>query len=104
MVKKPNNTNVTGRNIENLPVVPRLPNYRGSAYGKAVPRELRGAEIMRFGTVDEVDLEGGGLVIDYRTKNSATTKRIVLSFNELGMWVAFRRALKESPNQDEALR
>jgi hypothetical protein len=85
---------VTDRKLRKLPVVPRLPNWRGT--GKAVPRGLRGSEIVRFGTIEGAELEGGGLVIDYRSKGSAAVRRIAFSFNELGMWVTFHRSINET--------
>lgn len=51
------------------------------------PPDLIGATIVRFGTMPESKVEGGGLVIEYRPAESETTKRLTLAFNELGMWV-----------------
>jgi hypothetical protein len=90
----------TGRKISQLPLVPRLPNWRGPDFGRAMPRDLCGSEIVRVGTIAGVALEGGGLVIDYRTKRSAAIKRIAFSFNELGMWVSYHGVIKERPNPD----
>lgn len=72
-------------------VIPRLPHYFNSAEGKAIPAGLVGATIVRIGTVSESQsIEGGGLVIDYQLARSKTIRRIVLAFNELGMWVYSR--------------
>lgn len=51
------------------------------------PDDLTGATIVRFGTVPSEEVEGGGLVIDYKPTGSDEAKRIVFGFNELGMWV-----------------
>ena len=70
-------------------VNPRLPDWRDSAgNGEAIPRDLIGATIVRLGAAPaECDIEGGGLVIDYVPKDAIDTKRLVLAFNELGMWI-----------------
>jgi hypothetical protein len=48
-----------------------------------------GATILRIGgTDDDVKIEGGGLLIDYKTVGDRIT-RLILGFNENGMWVEY---------------
>ena len=70
-------------------VISRLPDWRDSARnGEAIPRDIIGATIVRLGAAPpECDIEGGGFVIDYVPKDTANTKRLILAFNELGMWI-----------------
>jgi hypothetical protein len=51
-----------------------------------VPNDMAGATIVRIGTIPGRDIEGGGLVIDYAPIGGGS-KRCVLAFNELGMWI-----------------
>jgi hypothetical protein len=37
----------------------------------------------------------GGLVIDYKSRNSQQTCRLVLGFNDLGMWIQRQSTLDE---------
>lgn len=68
-------------------VVPRLPSVFQSQPGEPVPRELVGATVVAIGTIPGIrHLEGGGLVIDFRTKANRD-HRMVLAFNETGMWI-----------------
>jgi hypothetical protein len=58
--------------------------------GKRIPKEIIGARIVGFGAAPiQVDIEGGGLILDYVPAGSSSAKRLVLGFNELGMWVEF---------------
>lgn len=50
-------------------------------------KSMVGARIVRIGSTDEGDLEGGGLVVDFVPVGEKTAKRVVFSFNERGMWV-----------------
>lgn len=54
----------------------------------AVFAALKGATILAIGAPEGADLEGGGLVIDYGFADGVA-KRLVLAFNEAGMWVEF---------------
>lgn len=75
--------------------IPKLPNFFARELGGEIPADLIGAVILGIGTVpDPLDVDGGGLVVDYRPAKSKATKRIVFAFNERGMWVIFNRALK----------
>jgi hypothetical protein len=74
----------------NAEILPNLQDYFRPEDGKALPEDLIGATVVGRGTVAEEGVaEGGGLVIDYRPPRSRTTKRVVFSFNELGMWVIY---------------
>ena len=91
-------SDVTGRKLGAAKIVALLPNFRGLNHPRRLPINLRGAEVVRFGTTD-VQLEGGGLVIDFKFKRSPKRiRRIAFSFNEMGMWVEYLGAAP--PNQD----
>ena len=47
---------------------------------------LRGATIIKIGTTNDVDLEGGGLLIDYIPRGDTAIRRVVFAFNERGLW------------------
>jgi hypothetical protein len=66
-----------------------LPRSRGRNAESCVELEgLSGATIISFGAAPKgSDVEGGGLVVDYRRSGSEMVQRIVLAFNENGMWV-----------------
>jgi len=72
--------------INCVPLIPRWPDRFDPNGGAAVPKELMGATILAIGTSLE-SVEGGGLLIDYRLANSPEARRLVLAFNELGMWI-----------------
>ena len=55
---------------------------KGWGDGQRVPSDMKGAEILFIGSC----AESAELVIDYRTKGGVS-KRIVLGFTELGMWI-----------------
>jgi len=57
--------------------------------GELVPSDLIGATILAIGapTGEEEKPEGGGLLIDYAVAGNGERKRIILAFNELGMWI-----------------
>ncbi len=54
---------------------------------------LRGAKILKIGTLANPDLEGGGLAIDYETV-TGKRRRIVFAFNENGMWIVYHGCFK----------
>lgn len=66
----------------------RWPDYFDSVRGESIPADLIGATIVDIGTPeDRTDAaEGGGLVIDYRPARSSEVKRVLLAFNDCGMW------------------
>ena len=58
--------------------------------GDELPVGIIGSTIRNMGTIPNKDLiEGGGLVIDYVPAGSSDSKRVVLGFNELAMWIEF---------------
>jgi hypothetical protein len=83
-------------------IVPVLPDHFNVSRGDAVPDDLVGAQILRFGTFENSSIEGRGLVIDYQRPEATETHRIVFAFNELGMWVAWKGQLEPVPSQVEA--
>ena len=75
------------RDLASATVIPRLPDFFDRMRGAPIPVDLIGATVNAFGAAPpECDLEGGGLIIDYTPAESAESKRLVLAFNELGMW------------------
>ena len=73
------------RYLRSARVVRKLPHrlYRR----ERLPKGLIGAEILDIGTVEDAGMvEGGGLVIDFLPAGSQQTHRVVLGFNEIGMW------------------
>jgi hypothetical protein len=70
-----------------LHIVPLLPARSENTQG-TFPPELYNAKIIGIGMPEEpTNLEGGRLVIDYMPIGSTQTKRLVLAFNECGMWI-----------------
>jgi hypothetical protein len=75
-------------------IIPRLPAWLDSARrrGATCPADIIGAIVVGFGAAPpECDLEGGGLIIHYVPKGETEHKRLVLAFNELGMWIEAER-------------
>jgi hypothetical protein len=71
-----------------LHIVRELPAVYTSHKGEPMPGDLIGATIVDIGTApEEYNIEGGGLVVDYRKAQGTDVKRIVFAFNELGMWI-----------------
>jgi hypothetical protein len=58
--------------------------------GEATLRAMAGARIVRIGSTDEGDLEGGGLIIDYLPAGGDGVRRVIFSFNERGLWVEWQ--------------
>ena len=70
-----------------LDIVPLLPTVTTRSEGP-FPPDLYNAKILAVGTSAEATgLEGGGLLIDYLPEGEDQPKRLVLGFNELGMWI-----------------
>lgn len=70
-------------------ITPRLA-YVFAEGDEAFPAELAGATITRIGSPEDPKLiEGGGLVIDFVPQGATTTRRLVLGFTELGMWIEY---------------
>lgn len=80
------------RNLLSARIIPKLPDAINSEQrGELFPPDLDGSKIVNFDAAPpEYRLEGGGLIIDYIPDGSVETKRIVLGFNELGMWIQQR--------------
>lgn len=77
-----------------LKVTPLLPQaISGPAGGEAVLQRMSGATIVRIGAPEGAELDGGGLVIDYRPAGSQEVWRVALAFHEAGMWVEYDRTL-----------
>lgn len=72
-----------------IEILPLLPVARLRSHGEPVPSDLLGATIIGFGTIpdDGPDVEGGGLVIDFRKEGESQVRRIVFEFNENALWV-----------------
>jgi hypothetical protein len=77
--------------------IPRLPHSFNPNEGAEVPPDLIGATIVDVGTTNE-RIEGGGLVLDYRPENKDRICRLILAFNELGMWV-HRKAILDADQE-----
>jgi hypothetical protein len=78
----------TDLEFSEMEIVNRLPDRRGAGRGGLIPQELFGATIVNIGAcANENSVEGGGLVVDFRTPGSTKIKRIVFGFTERGMWV-----------------
>jgi hypothetical protein len=82
------------RNLASAGVLPKLP----SVYGRDprdpktndMPSAMVGATIMAIGAIEGViNVEGGGLVIDYLPVGSKNLQRVVFGFTEMGMWIEY---------------
>lgn len=91
----------TARKFATLEPEAHLPDRFHPEDGDPLPAGLVGASIIRFGAAPKsAGLEGGGLVIDYRPHGQNHVVRVVLSMNELGMWVSYFGVL---PGQDSSI-
>ena len=70
-----------------LQIEPRLPRFNGKGAHAPQFEELAGATLVRIGTSPDLDVEGGGLVIECRKPGNDACIHIVLGFNEVGMWI-----------------
>jgi hypothetical protein len=76
------------RNYRQIEIEPCLPARNAHHRTEPIPPGLVGATIVDIGAAPEqLDVEGGGLVIDYRPQGSDVVRRLVLAFNEIAMWV-----------------
>lgn len=64
----------------------RLPCFDGSGKHSEELDGLTGATILRIGTSPDLKVEGGGLVIEYRSA-AGLDRLLVLGCSELGMWI-----------------
>ena len=69
-----------------LAIEPHMPQFRSRGAHSPEFEALAGATIVRIGTVPELRLEGGGLVIEYR-RPGEPSRTLKLAFNECGMWI-----------------
>jgi len=74
--------------VEDMHPLSKMPWVHRRGPGEMLPRHLIGARILRFGAAPaKAGLEGGGLVIDYIPGGGRRgLLRVVLEFNERGMW------------------
>jgi len=79
-------------NVRQVEIIDCLPNTLHPNCGDAIPAALIGCTIKRIGSVSDQNGFEGGLVIDYKPVGAAT-RRIILDFNESGMWVHSDTAL-----------
>jgi hypothetical protein len=81
---------MTNVNLGKVRILPRLADRLNPERGDPIPADLIGAKILAMGCIAPADaVEGGGLAIDYCKPGSEQASRVVLAFNELGMWVAY---------------
>ncbi len=80
-------------NYKKANVLPRL-NKHESDYPseQSPPKDLINATIVRMGQLDMEYIEGG-LCIDYIPESNDIVKRLVLGYNELGIWVQYNENL-----------
>lgn len=75
-------------NYQTLKIVEAFPDALSSVEGMDEEFcRLRGAKIVRIGSTNDADLEGGGLLIDYVPLGDAAVHRVVFAFNERGLWM-----------------
>ena len=72
-----------------IEILPYLPSYfgRGEEEDAAKLQDLVGATIVRIGTPAKLDLDGGGLAIEYRRVGDEVNRVLLMGFNEIGMWI-----------------
>ena len=64
-----------------------LPNRSSLTPADPVPPDMVGAQIIKIGSApDRLEIEGGGLVVEYRPVGGKA-RRVIFAFNENGMWV-----------------
>lgn len=51
-----------------------------------MPEDLVGSQIIEIGAPADLDVEGGGLGITYKTK-TGELKQVIFAFCETGMWI-----------------
>jgi hypothetical protein len=87
---------------EDLEIMEALPHalYRPEG-GEAILTGMRGARMVRIGSVDQDEIEGGGLIIDYCRIGESRVRRTVFAFNEIGLWVEWDGVLPTVGNVQE---
>jgi len=81
-------------------LIPRLPDSFNPNRGDEIPANLIGATIVALGTTPDEHIEGGGLILDYRPQKADRVCRLVLAFNELGMWI-HRKAILDAGRESD---
>jgi len=77
-----------GLDYEGLKIIGSLPLSRFAPEGgENLLATMVGATIVGIGSTEEEGIEGGGLIIDYRPRNSTELRRAVFAFSEAGMWI-----------------
>lgn len=72
-----------------------LPRINLPTMGEPFPGDIIGAEIIAFGGLNEdLEIGGGGLVIDYRPRGAEKVKRIVFALGDAGMCVEYQSDLE----------
>ena len=66
-------------------IEPRMPRYDGNGRYSPESASLVGATILRIGTTDEPNVDGGGLWSEW--DKEGLSGLLVLGFSEIGMWV-----------------
>ncbi len=74
--------------LNNLSITDRLPKRFNQDEADRFPEDILGSTIVKIGMPKGGNsLEGGGLAIEYIPSGSQQSHRLVMSFNELGMWI-----------------
>jgi hypothetical protein len=68
--------------VEALPDFFAVPTARRDIF-----RRLAGAKIIRIGSTEGGQIEGGGLLLDYEMNGKI--HRLIFAFSEIGMWVEY---------------
>ena len=80
--------NHTNEEVYQFEIHNKIPSgFRDHTQQRDMPVDLIGAEILKFGSVG-TKFEGGGLGIEYKTKEGEI-KSIIFEFNEEGMWISY---------------
>lgn len=79
----------SGQTYFGVDILPVMGSW-GDTYGKSrepFPSDMVNARIVAIGTPGDASLEQAGLIIDYVPPGGRLTRRLVLGFNDLGMWI-----------------
>lgn len=74
-----------GFDVFSIDIKNTIPNSFENIDEENMPKELYGAEIIKFGSLGK-KYGGGGLGIEFKTKNGVI-HRILFEFSEEGMWI-----------------
>jgi hypothetical protein len=79
-----------------LTISTKFADYFNPTGGVDVPRDLIGAKIIAIGApLNNENIESVGLIIDYKPLGESFCKRLVLGFNECGMWINYCQTLRK---------